>query len=139
MSAPLNPDATGDPPPLDWSRMPRSVSAWLRAGLFNAAGLPQPTSAAWLIAEAPPPAVFGVTHIGVASCLATHCPEGPAWLDLYGSIAGEQVRSFVEAGDPAELAAAHDDLDAILRTFGHELMQPGMVDRLNELRRAARA
>lgn len=133
-----DPDSRSDETPVVyWERMPASVSAWREAQLFDGDSLPQPTSSDWLISEARPADVLAVLHIGVASCLAARCHEGPTWMDTYGGVAGESVRRFVLAGDEDELAAAHEDLDAVLKAYGHRMLQSDMADRRDEVRREA--
>ncbi len=122
---------------IDWSQMPESAKSWREAGLFDAERLPQPTSAAWLVSDAPPTVVLSVLHIGVVSCFATSCPMGQEWMDMYGTAAGEHVRAIADACDMDELAAAHDDLDAVLRTVGPGLLQPELRARLHAIRRVA--
>lgn len=122
---------------IDWDTLPNSTAAWAAAALLDPALLPHPTSARWIVEQAPPLTVLAVLHIGVATCLASGCPEGPKWLNEFGRFAGRRPRDFLERGDVAEMAASHDDFDAVLRQVGPGLLEPLVRPRLMAVRRVA--
>lgn len=125
---------------IDWGELPNSTAAWRAADLFDAAEMPQPISARWIIEQAPPLVVLAVLHIGVATCFASDCPEGPKWLDRFGRrnrFARQRTHEFASVGDRAELAAAHGAFDEVLKQVGPGLLNPSMRHRLLALRRVA--